>query len=648
VDIAQPLQLINVLAVINLFLSSANVIVAFSLLVYVVAHNPRHPVSLSFCVLMTFITLVYVGDITHISIEVSPATSLWMAVEWAGLVMIPPAYLHFSHTLLRTTGIATPVRRRWRITAYLISLLFFLVGVTTETISTGIVVVPWGTHFRPGVLYPAFLVYFIGLVSWSTANLWRARQRSLTPTGRRRMSYLFGAFIPATMGAIPYLVVAYFLNDLPNTALVLFPIIGNAGIAIMAVVMAYSVAFHSVLMPDRWVKQNLIQYLLRGPFLAICVILLILLVPRFGRILGIQTDKFLVFAMIFVIIILQVLIERLKPALDLLVYQKDRDEIGWLQEIDQRLITTTDLEQLLENTLAAICETLRVRTAFIVAADGEGQEFRLRAWLGNRAGIETFLASHAVPALMALTAQRPVDEDTPEEFNLNGFLLLPLYSRVREVALGVLGVETGGRNVADREESRRLVQTLITNLEIALEDMRLQRQVFAALQQIGPEIEMVQQWGSQLRYASPLVLEQMEINPIFTPDFQRMVKDALTHYWGGPKLTNSPLLRLEIVKSALGKEYRTPAQALRAMIQQAVESLRPAGEHDPSANAWILYNILKMKFIQGKRVKETASELAMSESDFYRKERAAVEEVARILAMMEQEKLAGGKAASGQ
>jgi DNA-directed RNA polymerase specialized sigma subunit len=49
-----------------------------------------------------------------------------------------------------------------------------------------------------------------------------------------------------------------------------------------------------------------------------------------------------------------------------------------------------------------------------------------------------------------------------------------------------------------------------------------------------------------------------------------------------------------------------------------------------------LYNILELKFIQGMRVRDIAHRLAMSESDLYRKQRIAIEQVARALAEMEQ------------
>lgn len=52
---------------------------------------------------------------------------------------------------------------------------------------------------------------------------------------------------------------------------------------------------------------------------------------------------------------------------------------------------------------------------------------------------------------------------------------------------------------------------------------------------------------------------------------------------------------------------------------------------------WILYNILELKFVQGQRVRDVARRLAMSESDLYRKQRVAIENVARAVSNMERQ-----------
>ena len=51
----------------------------------------------------------------------------------------------------------------------------------------------------------------------------------------------------------------------------------------------------------------------------------------------------------------------LKPGVSRLIYWHERDEVELLRAIDMRLVTTTDLQQALENILTSMCELLRVR-----------------------------------------------------------------------------------------------------------------------------------------------------------------------------------------------------------------------------------------------------------------------------------------------
>jgi len=119
-------------------------------------------------------------------------------------------------------------------------------------------------------------------------------------------------------------------------------------------------------------------------------------------------------------------------------------------------------------------------------------------------------------------------------------------------------------------------------------------------------------------------------------DLANFVKEALTHYWGGPRLSQSPLMQLQIVQQAFNEHNDNPSNALRSILRKAVDSIRPEGERRFTAE-WILYNILELKFIEGRKVREVAARLAMSEADLYRKQRVAIEEVARIIIDMEQQ-----------
>ena len=92
---------------------------------------------------------------------------------------------------------------------------------------------------------------------------------------------------------------------------------------------------------------------------------------------------------------------------------------------------------------------------------------------------------------------------------------------------------------------------------------------------------------------------------------------------------------MRIVRERLSENDNVPAKAVRAVLQEAIERLKPAGERNLTSNEWVIYNILDLKFVQGYKTRDIARRLAMSESDFYRKQRVAISQVADTLIQME-------------
>ena len=166
----------------------------------------------------------------------------------------------------------------------------------------------------------------------------------------------------------------------------------------MIAVMAYSVAYFGVLTPDRVVKHSLIHYLLRGPLVAIGVIFLIMAMPETEQILGLPRDMVLATSIVAVIVLAQLAINMAKPAIDRILFRKDQKEVEWIQELDRRLLTTTDLQQALENILTALCEVLRVRTGFIANVAARTGP-RLEAQCGSQAAVEVALSGMSASAL---------------------------------------------------------------------------------------------------------------------------------------------------------------------------------------------------------------------------------------------------------
>jgi hypothetical protein len=219
-----------------------------------------------------------------------------------------------------------------------------------------------------------------------------------------------------------------------------------------------------------------------------------------------------------------------------------------------------------------------------------------------------------------------------ELFSWGEYLLLPL-SNDDGVIVGVMGILAPDAGPIDEEQQEGLL-ILGERAALALEDQRLQQQVFASLKSLTPQVELIQRLRAASRYDRGGALVAAEDLPA-PVDLAQYVRDALTHYWGGPKLTKSPLMRWVIVQQAL-EEQGNPVNALRSILKEAIERVRPEGERRFTAE-WILYNILELKFMQGRKVREVAMRLAMSEADLYRKQRIAIDAVAQVLIDMEKQ-----------
>jgi hypothetical protein len=229
---------------------------------------------------------------------------------------------------------------------------------------------------------------------------------------------------------------------------------------------------------------------------------------------------------------------------------------------------------------------------------------------------------------------------TEEElFTWGDYWLVPLFDQQNEdlEMLGLIGIHHTENQMLD-EDQKSAVHLLSQRAVLALRDRAREQQAFQSLEEISSQVDMIQKLRAAARYDSAEVLTSPipEWANLESGQLERLVKDALTHYWGGPKLTQNPLMQLKVVQETAENQEENTTNALRSILRQAIEQTRPAGERRFTAD-WILYNILEMKFVEGRKVREIASRLAMSEADLYRKQRVAIEAVAKSLYEMEQQ-----------
>jgi hypothetical protein len=346
--------------------------------------------------------------------------------------------------------------------------------------------------------------------------------------------------------------------------------------------------------------------------------------------------------MVATVLLLEHIITLVAPLWERLIFfGGDRKDLALLQNLEERLITQNDMRQFLEAVLAAVRDHLQSPAAFVAALDGE--DLSLIVTTGNSPLLKESTLSDALQVV------NNDENGNSEEYIWGDYWLFPLHLSPETMEgtpalLGLLGVvHQSDKSIL--KDQREALSILLHRATVALQDRRLQRSVFRSLEDLRPQMDMFQRLRAVGRFNIKNSLLEETLPP--ESDMAEWVRDALTHYWGGPKLTQNPLLNLQIVQQAFKEHNDNPANALRSILRQAMDNVRPEGERRFTGE-WILFNILEMKFVEGRKVREVATRLAMSEADLYRKQRVAIEEVARVILEMERQTQARVSEEAGQ
>lgn len=623
-------DLLTGIITVNQILTAGIAITAFSLFLYALSFNLRDRVARSFAIILLCVVTVFTSEALESS-SISPQViELFLRLEWFGIIFLPPAYFQFSDAVLVTTGNPSRGRRYVFVRLMYLTSVLFLLLLTFGRLLGPVVLNKQPTSFLQRTIWTEiFTGYYVVLMFMAWINFGRAYRRTLTRSGRRRMMYLLaGASAPA-LGSFPYLLYGSSLAGNHPFLFWGFATVSNLLIAGLIILMAYAVAFFGVSWPDRVVKSRLFKWIMRGPVVASAALGVMTIVRRSGELFGTIYSAAVPAMMVATVLLLEHIITLVAPLWERFIFfGGDRADLALLQNLEERLITQNDLRQFLEAVLAAVRDHLQSPSAFVAALDGK--ELSLVVATGNSPLLKGFNLSEALQVV------NHEGNGNGEEYAWGDYWLFPLHQPPETIEgspimLGLLGVVHQTGQVILREQ-RQGLSLLIKRASVALQDRQLQRSVFRSLENLRPQVDMFQRLRAIGRYDSKAGLLEETLPP--ESDMAEWVRDALTHYWGGPKLTQNPLQNLQIVQQAFKENNDNPANALRSILRQAMDNVRPGGERRFTGE-WILFNILEMKFVEGRKVREVASRLAMSEADLYRKQRVAIEEVARVILEME-------------
>lgn len=627
-----PETLLAGLKAINQILTAGIAITAFSLFLYSLSFNLRDRVARSFAIILLCVVIVFTAESLQDNSVSIQTLDLLLRLQWFGLAFLPAAYLHLSDALLVTAGRPSRGRRRIAVRGmYAISAIFLVLLAFGYLLGP---IVPDGKpapHLQRTAWTEVFTIFYVITMVWAGINFSRAYNLMLTRSGRRRMLYLMAGATAPALGSYPYLLFGYSLAADHQFLFWATALVINVLVAVLVIVMAYAVAFFGVSWPDRVIKSRLFKWIMRGPVTASATLALMTVVRRGGELLGTPYSAFVPFTVVASVLLMEHAITFAAPLWERwLFFGRDRNELELLQNVEERLLTQSDLQQFLESILAAVRDHLQSPSAFVAALDDETLLPVVVA--GNRALLDQDSLTQALDH---------INGDVRREFQWGNYWVLPLYTRKRPEMdrderpplLGLLGVARNELKGSMETDQRESLWLLADRAALALEDRQLQQRVFRSLADIQPQVEMIQRMRAASRYDTNASLLTAPIP--HEADLANWVKDALTHYWGGPKFMNNPLANLQVVRElAETEEDGNTSNALRTLLRRAVDEVRPRGDRKFTTE-WILYNILEMKFIEGRKVRDVAARLAMSEADLYRKQRVAIEAVAKAILEME-------------
>src|SRR6266536_4557669 len=200
--------LTNLLLQLDGLLSSAVVIVAFSLLAYIALQNWHTAIARALCVLLAGVVIVYSGDVLLGQAERDATIHFLLRAQWLGIVCVPAGYIHLSDALLSYTGLPDR-RRRWLVVGgYTLSLCFFALALSGDLLLRGGIARGPLAQFGAGPLFWLFALYFAASSIGGMWAVFKVRQIALTPTLRRRLTYLGATFLAPCLAVFSYLIIA--------------------------------------------------------------------------------------------------------------------------------------------------------------------------------------------------------------------------------------------------------------------------------------------------------------------------------------------------------------------------------------------------------------------------------------------------------
>ncbi len=609
-------------------LTAAIAVSSFSLLLYLLFFISKERLAQVFSLILVALVVIYSADALAGAALSHANQEIWQKIHWSGIIFLPAAMYHFSQVLLQMTGKPIRALRKWMLGGIYLVSMGFLVLLWKDLLFDGIRVLDnLGVSMISTGLSGFFWLWFFGLLVLILINYYKTFNRTRTRTSHRRMLYLIVSSLSILIGTFPVMIFGSGFISAHALSFWVISMVANLLILIMVLLLGYSVITFCVSWPSRVVGLNLLEWVLRAPVSASLTLALVTIVRRSSGVLGINPGGWTSLLMVIMIIVLEGIVTLIMP------WIKKSSISGYggrdyemMIGLENMVVSSSELKMFLESIISALCDKFQAKGVLISAQDLNGN-------------VEAYVTVGEVHWTEYSDLSREIEAAGPitdAQIDVADGFLQPIFYQDSESGqswlLAILGIHEPAVEWDDPD--------VIDAMDVAIEKIRAvlwQRafvhSTFSVLKEISSDQTIRSYRKVSLLNASEMLNRDSSSDP---EQVSGWVRDALTHYWGGPKLTESPLIDLEIVRQEMNGDPNSATNALRTVLKRGIEQIRPEGDRNITGE-WTLYNILDLKFIEGGKVKEVSRKLSISEADLYRKQKVAIDELAKTIIRMEHE-----------
>jgi len=436
---------------------------------WVYAANRSHHVNRLWSIFCVAVSLWGFGGLLVGSTRDPNLALWWWRLAYIGVIFIPVLFYHFVVAFLG-------LRRPKSLTAVYVAGICFLLADATPLFMP---YVRWvfGQFYYvspPGILYPPFVLFFVGMVTASHIDLWRSLRHTKDLLRRLQVRWFFLATVLGFLGGTT----CY----LPVFGVDLYPY-GNFTVPLYPVIMSYAIVRHRLLDIEVVVKRTLVFAGLVAS--VVTVVSLVAFVSQDVLARFVEIPKWLsnVLAAAIIAGLYGPLRNRLVNATDRYLFQKKYDYKILLKKFtDEAMVMVADLKQLVQTTVNTLAETVKLDNCSLLLLERDKRTYELVAAKGTN-GRLLALEEHEPFITFLRETHEPIGQDGelgkvrfPESVTsrvkaLGARLCLPLH--VHDDLIGVLCL---GKKKSDEEFTKDdldILLPLAKTLAIAVSNAQL-------------------------------------------------------------------------------------------------------------------------------------------------------------------------------